>query len=109
MAWTETYHCDVCNSPRNEAGDWWLAWSDLIDSGLDTPHQPLLRLTPWSSRLSQSAEVKHLCGARCAQTMMDRWMRGEGQPQTLRKSPVDVAVHSRQRDSLGSNEPTEHR
>jgi hypothetical protein len=22
--------------------------------------------------------VKHLCGARCAQTFMDRWMQSEG-------------------------------
>jgi hypothetical protein len=28
--------------------------------------------------LSHSAEVKHLCGARCAQTFMDRWMQSEG-------------------------------
>ena len=28
MAWTESYHCDVCNSPRGDAEDWWLAWTD---------------------------------------------------------------------------------
>jgi hypothetical protein len=30
--------------------------------------------------LSQSLEVKHLCGARCAQTMMDRWMGAAARP-----------------------------
>jgi hypothetical protein len=76
MAWTESYHCDVCNALRNDAGDWWLAWTeDVTPSG--AAKQPMLRLTPWTSALSQSMEVKHLCGARCAQTMMDRWMRGE--------------------------------
>ena len=81
MAWTETYHCDVCNSPRNEADDWWLAWSEQVHPS-GSPSQPMLRLTPWNASLSQSREVKHLCGARCAQTMMDRWMRGEHLPQT---------------------------
>jgi hypothetical protein len=77
MAWTESYHCDVCNTPRNDSGDWWLAWSESIEPSIDAPRQPMLRLTPWTTALSQSRQVKHLCGARCAQTMMDRWMRGE--------------------------------
>jgi hypothetical protein len=76
MAWTESYHCDVCNSPRGDAEDWWLARTD-VESQPSAPDQPVLKITPWSAVLSHSAEVKHLCGARCAQTFMDRWMRGE--------------------------------
>jgi hypothetical protein len=41
------------------------------------PEQPMLKLTPWNVLLSHAAKVRHLCGARCAQTLMDRWMRGE--------------------------------
>ncbi len=74
MAWTESYHCDVCNSPRGDAEDWWLAWTESVSP---EDHQPVLKLTPWSPSLSHSASVRHLCGARCAQTFMDRWMRGE--------------------------------
>jgi hypothetical protein len=77
MAWTETYHCDVCNSPRGDAEDWWLAWTDRTTPP-DGPEQESLRITRWSHSLSHSAEVKHLCGARCAQTFMDRWMQSEG-------------------------------
>jgi hypothetical protein len=32
-------------------------------------------MTGWNQVLSHSAEVRHLCGARCAQTLMDRWMQ----------------------------------
>ena len=77
MAWTESYHCDICNTPRNDAGDWWLAWSEMMEVRTEATQQPLLRLTRWTEGLSQSRSVMHLCGARCAQTMMDRWMRGE--------------------------------
>jgi hypothetical protein len=75
MAWTETYHCDVCNKARGEdEQDWWLAWTEEISPTPDAEHQPVLKLTPWSLFLAHSAGVKHLCGARCAQTQMDRWM-----------------------------------
>ena len=107
MAWTESYHCDVCNSPRNDAGDWWLAWSEAVDPGADAPTQPMLRLTPWTPRLSQSMAVKHLCGARCAQTMMDRWMRGENPVPAVRLSAVDAAVTGSRESSLRSKETAE--
>ena len=75
MAWTETYHCDVCRRARmktSTTGGW---PRSTRSRRLPTrPHQPLLRLTPWNEFLSHSADVKHLCGARCAQTELDRWM-----------------------------------
>jgi hypothetical protein len=77
MAFTETYHCDVCGKARGESEDWWLAWSELGAPVPEAEEQPVLKLTPWNILLSHSAQVKHLCGARCAQTLMDRWMRGE--------------------------------
>ena len=77
MAFTETYHCDVCAKPRGDAEDWWLAWTAETELLPGDGEQPLLKLTPWNILLSHSAEVKHLCGARCAQTLLDRWMRGE--------------------------------
>jgi hypothetical protein len=77
MAFTETYHCDVCGKPKGHVEDWWLAWSERAIPAPGSAEQPMLKLTPWSLLLSHSSEVKHLCGARCAQTLMDRWMRGE--------------------------------
>ena len=75
MAWTETYLCDVCGRPKSEEQhDWWLASIETISPTPDAPEQPVLRLTPWNEFLSHSVEAKHLCGARCAQTQMDRWM-----------------------------------
>ncbi len=75
MAWTETYHCDVCGRAKNEdQDDWWLAWTETISPSPSEPAQPVMRITPWSLLLSHSPHVVHLCGARCAQTGLDRWM-----------------------------------
>jgi len=75
MAWTETYHCDICGRAKNEdQHDWWLAWTETISPTDNAPDQPVLKLTPWNLLLSHSANGRHLCGARCAQTQIDRWM-----------------------------------
>ncbi len=76
MAWTETYHCDVCGKAKSEgAEDWWLAWKETMSPIPGAPQQPLLRMTNWNAFLSHDAAAKHLCGARCAQTLLDRWMQ----------------------------------
>jgi hypothetical protein len=77
MAFTETYRCDVCGNPRGDAEDWWLAMTEPASLIPSAPEQPMLKLTQWNILLSHAAKVRHLCGARCAQTLMDRWMRGE--------------------------------
>jgi hypothetical protein len=77
MAFTETYHCDVCSKRRGDEEDWWLAVSEKEAPVSGTADQPVLKLTPWNVLLSHTSHVKHLCGARCAQTLLDRWMRGE--------------------------------
>ncbi len=75
MAWTESYHCDVCGRAKQEdQNDWWLAWTETISPSPSEPEQPVMRITPWSLLLSHSPESRHLCGARCAQTELDRWM-----------------------------------
>ncbi|MBW4027205.1 hypothetical protein [Acidipila rosea] len=79
MAWTETYHCDVCGKAKNESTDWWLAWGEEFAPVPGAEPQPLLKLTPWNLLLSHDAQVKHICGARCAQTLMDRWMTASGE------------------------------
>lgn len=80
MAWTETYSCDVCGKPKSEeAADWWLAWNEKLSPKRDDPDQPLLKITQWNAFLSHDVNVKHLCGARCAQTMMDRWMHASNE------------------------------
>lgn len=81
MAWTETYHCDVCGKDKNEeAEDWWLAWFERLSATPNEPDQPALKLSPWNAFLSHDSQAKHLCGARCAQTLMDRWMTARGEP-----------------------------
>jgi hypothetical protein len=75
VAWSETFHCDVCGKAKSEeAGDWWLSWTERLAPVAGEPIQPVLKITPWHVILSHDANVKHLCGARCAQTLMDRWM-----------------------------------
>ncbi|HEX3940694.1 MAG TPA: hypothetical protein VHX11_04340 [Acidobacteriaceae bacterium] len=82
MAFTETYRCDVCGKPKGDAEDWWLAWAEQVEPIPGARGQPALKVTLWNLLLSHSRDVKHLCGARCAQTLLDRWMRGESTPRT---------------------------
>ena len=74
MAYSESYQCDVCGNKKGVDGDWWLAWIGCF-TGDDPSHdQPLIQLTRWHVKQAHAAGVKHLCGARCAGTLMDRWM-----------------------------------
>lgn len=76
MAWTEAFHCDVCGKEKNEQStDWWLAWTETLSPAEGEPEQTAMKLTPWNSFLSHSAEMQHLCGARCLHTLLDRWMQ----------------------------------
>jgi len=78
MAWTETFLCNVCGKEKSEeANDWWLAWEEEM-SPLPNVEQPMLKVTHWNDFLSHDASARHLCGARCAQTLLDRWMRTAG-------------------------------
>lgn len=79
MAWSESFHCDVCGKAKSEeAEDWWLVWPERMSPLPGEPDQPVLKVTRWHVLFSHDAAVKHLCGARCAQTLMDRWMTAEG-------------------------------
>lgn len=78
MAFTETFTCNVCEKPKSEeVEDWWLAWEENI-SPMPGVEQPVLRVTHWNDFLAHSAEVKHLCGIQCAQTLLGRWMQSAG-------------------------------
>ncbi len=80
MAFTETFRCEVCGKVKSEESeDWWLGWVESFSPMPDAPPMPQLRFTPWDMLLSHQAEVRHLCGARCAQTLMDRWMTSSGE------------------------------
>ncbi len=75
MAWTESYHCDVCNKAKSERSeDWWLAWFESMPVVPDSPEQPVLKMTRWNLIVAHAPDVRHICGARCAQTLLDRWM-----------------------------------
>lgn len=75
MALSESYQCDVCGTKKSESDEWWLAWLECMPSGPDgVIGMPLLKLTRWDTALAHSSGVRHLCGARCSGTMMDRWM-----------------------------------
>ena len=77
MAWTETFRCNVCNKEKNEEStDWWLTWTDCVAGAPGDPEQQVINVTPWNGFLAHSAQMGHLCGARCVHTMMDRWMLG---------------------------------
>jgi hypothetical protein len=79
MAFTETFRCDVCNKTKSEESeDWWLAWTETISPLPGEAEQPVIKVTPWHPFLAHSAEVRHLCGARCVHTLTDRWMTAEG-------------------------------
>lgn len=79
MAFSETFNCDVCNKEKDEeTTDWWLVWPEPVSPQAGDREQPAIKITPWNSFLAHSAEVRHLCGARCVHTLMDRWMLAEG-------------------------------
>jgi hypothetical protein len=74
MSLSENYQCDVCGNKKSDTDRWWISWLDCqpLENSADT--QPLLKFTSWQTNLAHTPGVKHLCGARCAGTMMDRWM-----------------------------------
>jgi len=75
MAWTETFHCNVCNKEKSEESeDWWLATVEPMAGAPNDPPQRAIHVTPWNNFLAHSSDVRHLCGARCVHTLMDRWM-----------------------------------
>ena len=74
MAFSESYHCDVCSKAKGATETWWLSWVDCYSAHDGAQDQSLLKFTRWEPVLAHSADVKHLCGARCAGTLMDRWM-----------------------------------
>lgn len=76
MAFTETFRCDVCGKAKSEeTEDWWLCWAEDFSPIPDAQRMSQLRIVPWHVLLSHDVHARHLCGARCAQTLMDRWMR----------------------------------
>ena len=75
MAWTESFHCDVCNKEKKEeSAVWWLAWTEKLSPAEGAAEQAAIRITRWNAFLAHSADVQHLCGARCVHTITDRWM-----------------------------------
>jgi hypothetical protein len=75
MAWIERFTCDVCGKQQMSVDEkWWIAVNECASTLDSTAGQPTLKLMPWDNALAHSAESKHLCGAGCAHTFMDRWM-----------------------------------
>ncbi len=74
MARSENYQCDVCGNQKGDSELWWIAWVDCFEGISPGDDQPLIKLTRWQQRQAHQDGVKHLCGARCAGTMLDRWM-----------------------------------
>ena len=102
MAYNESYTCDVCGKQKFERDRWWLAWVDCFEGQTSAEDQPLLKLTRWQPLHAHSAGVKHLCGALCAGTMMDRWMSEQHEnpeahcePNSVRHMPEPLKEVSR--------------
>lgn len=74
MARSEQYHCDICGNSKAGNELWWMAWIDHFEGSRMGDNQPLINITRWQVRQAHADGVKHLCGARCVGTMLDRWM-----------------------------------
>lgn len=74
MSLSESYGCDVCGTKKTDSEQWWLMWMECVPATAGMPDQPLLKLSRWETAQAHAANVRHLCGARCAGTSMDRWM-----------------------------------
>ena len=82
MSRSESYHCDVCGKLKSDTEIWWMAWIDCFRPPVLTPtevieDQPLFKLTRWQASHAHSEGVKHLCGARCSETLIDRWITSQ--------------------------------
>jgi hypothetical protein len=77
MSRSESYHCDVCGKLKMETDLWWMAWVDCFNGGNPGEDQPLMKLTRWHKTQAHEDGVKHLCGARCSETYMDRWITSQ--------------------------------
>ena len=76
MAWIERFTCDICGKQQASVEEWWIATKECAPALDSKSDQPTLKLTPWENGLAHSADSKHLCGAGCARTYLDRWMAG---------------------------------
>ncbi len=78
MAWAERFTCDVCGKLRGETEAWWIAEINCATTNpstiKDNPAPSLLKLMPWYNLTGHSADSRHLCGAGCVHTFLDRWM-----------------------------------
>lgn len=75
MAWIDRFKCDICGKQRAGVEEkWWIATNECAPALDSSSGQPTLKLTPWENGLAHSAESKHLCGAACTHTYLDRWM-----------------------------------
>jgi hypothetical protein len=74
MAWVERFTCDVCGKLMGESESWWVAANECASGNGRGASQPVLKLMPWDNLHGHSAGSKHLCGAGCAHTFLDRWM-----------------------------------
>jgi hypothetical protein len=90
MAYSESYTCDVCGNQKSEKDRWWLAWVDCFEGQTSADDQPLIKMTRWQPQYAHSAGVKHLCGALCAGTMMDRWMSEQHENPDAHCDPVSA-------------------
>ena len=77
MSRSESYHCDVCGKLKSDTEIWWMACIDCFNWDKPGEDQPLIKLTRWQTNQAHSDGVKHLCGARCSETMIDRWISGQ--------------------------------
>jgi hypothetical protein len=82
MSRSESYHCDICGKLKNDSEIWWMSWIDCFrpdgfQGNAAAEDQPLLKLTRWQPSQAHADGVKHLCGARCSETMIDRWIASQ--------------------------------
>ncbi|MBV9075618.1 MAG: hypothetical protein JOZ10_18500 [Acidobacteria bacterium] len=75
MTWTETFHCEICGKQKGSVDHWWLAWMERYRPPFpEAEERPLLKIYPWDNMSAHDADVKHLCGQACLQTLVARWM-----------------------------------
>jgi hypothetical protein len=92
MTWTETFHCEICGKQKGSVDHWWLVWTDKYRPPYeDANERPILKIYPWETMSAHDADVKHLCGQACLQTLVARWMN------TTMSSGHSIAADARRR------------
>lgn len=74
VVWDVCYSCDICGEKKGDDSQWWMAVLGEVPCFEEGGRNQRFTLIPWNPNESQSEQIHHLCGQRCALQAMERFM-----------------------------------